>query len=225
MRTFQFDLAKPGMQLGLFALIALGLLGLLDTLTAERITENQRLALQKTLESLLPDKSFDNDVLNDTLMIQDERLGSSQPVTIYRARRQGQPVAVVVPARAPDGYNGNIRLLLAIRPGSKLAGVRVLEHHETPGLGDLIESQKSDWSSQFSGRSLTDPPTPGWRVKRDGGAFDQLTGATITSRAVIGAVQRTLEVMRDQQDRVFQPPDASHTETVGHPFPTHLTPP
>ena len=225
MRTFQFDLSKPGIQLGLFALVALGLLGLLDTLTAERISENQRLALQKNLESLLPEKSFDNDVLNDTLMLQDERLGSSQPMMIYLARRQGQPVAALVPAIAPDGYNGNIRLLLAIRPDGKLAGVRVMEHHETPGLGDLIESGKSDWAVQFSGRSLTDPPTPGWRVKRDGGAFDQLTGATITPRAVVAAVQRALQVVADQHNRVFQQPEASHSETVGHPFPTDLTPP
>lgn len=225
MKRLDLDFSKPAVQLGVFTLIALGLLGLLDNLTAERIIENHRLALQKTLESLLPDKSFDNDVLNDTLVIKDERLGSSQPVMIYLARLQGQPFAALVPAISPDGYNGNIRLLLAIQPDGKLAGVRVMEHHETPGLGDLIESKKSDWIAQFSGHSLTDPPALGWRVKRDGGAIDQLTGATITSRAVVAAVQRVLQVVEDQHDWVFQLPGASHSETLGHPFPAHLTPP
>jgi len=225
LKRLDLDFSKPAVQLGVFTLIALGLLGLLDNLTTERIIENHRLALQKTLESLLPDKSFDNDVLNDTLVIKDERLGSSQPVMIYLARLQGQPVAALVPAISPDGYNGNIRLLLAIRPDGKLAGVRVMEHHETPGLGDLIESRKSDWAVQFSDRSLTDPPTPGWRVKRDGGDFDELTGATITPRAVVAAVQRALQVIQEQSDRVFQQREASHSETVSHPFPAHLTPP
>ncbi len=199
------DFSRPAVQLGVFALVALGLLGLIDWLSADRIAANQRMTLRQTLVSLLPAGSFDNDVLSDTLQIQDARLGNTAPVTVYFARQKGQPVAAILPVMSSDGYNGKIRLLVAIRPDGVLAGVRVLEHHETPGLGDLIETRKSGWIRQFTGRSLTNPDGSGWAVKRDGGEFDQLTGATITSRAVVSAVHLALDVIRDRRDSVFRP--------------------
>ena len=93
---------------------------------------------------------------------------------------------------APDGYNGSIRLLVAINLDSTLAGVRVVQHRETPGLGDAIDAQRSDWILGFDGKSLTTPPRKDWKVKRDGGDFDQFTGATITPRAVVKAVKKAL---------------------------------
>ena len=203
MKRLNLDFSKPSVQLGVFALAALGLLGLIDALSADRIAENRQMMLRQTLISLLPAGRFDNDVIHDTVQIQDERLGSPGPVTVYLARYQGNPVAALLPVVAPDGYNGKIRLLMAVQPDGVLAGIHVLEHHETPGLGDPIESGKSGWSRQFIGRSLTHPEEGGWRVKRDGGVFDQLAGATITPRAVVGAVHRALQVFRDRHEFVF----------------------
>jgi len=205
MSRLNLDFSKPSVQLGVFALVALGLLGLLNALSADRIAENQQMMLRQTLVSLLPPGSYDNDVVHDTAQIQDDRLGSPGAVTIYRARHQGNLIAALVPVVAPDGYNGKISLLMAVQPDGVLAGVRVLEHHETPGLGDPIESGKSGWARQFIGRSLSNPEAAGWRVQRDGGMFDQLAGATITPRAVVGAVQRALQVMSDRRQEVFIP--------------------
>ena len=203
MKRLNLDFSRPAVQLGIFAFVALGLLGLLDALSADRIAENQRMLLRQTLVSLLPAGSFNNDVIHDTVQIQDDRLGGPSAVTIYRARQQGKIIAALVPVVAPDGYNGKIHLLIAVQPDGVLAGVRVLEHHETPGLGDPIESVKSGWIRQFMGRSLTNPEEAGWRVKRDGGVFDQLAGATITPRAVVGAVHRALQAVRDREPLVF----------------------
>ena len=203
MKQLDLDFSRPAVQLGIFAFVALGLLGLLDALSADRIAQNQRMLLRQTLVSLLPSGSFDNDVIHDTVQIQDDRLGSPSAVTIYRTRQQGNIIAALVPVVAPDGYNGKISLLIAVQPDGVLGGVRVMEHHETPGLGDPIESGKSGWIRQFIGRSLTNPEEAGWRVKRDGGVFDQLAGATITSRAVVGAVHRALQAVRDRQPLVF----------------------
>lgn len=198
------DLAHPAIQLGLFSLIGLGLLALIHAATAERIAANQRAEVLQSLEALVPGTSVDNDVLADTMSIRDERLGTNEPVTVYRARREGRPVAAILTAVAPDGYTGGITLLVAIRPDGVLAGVRVLEHHETPGLGDLIEASKSGWIKRFEGRSLLHPAAPRWRVKRDGGDFDQFTGATITPRAVVGAVYKALLVFQDRRDDFFR---------------------
>ena len=203
MKQLDLDFSRPAVQLGIFAFVALGLLGLLDALSADRIAENQRMLLRQTLVSLLPAGSFNNDVIHDTVQIQDDRLGGPSAVTIYRARQQGKIIAALVPVVAPDGYNGKIHLLIAVQPDGVVAGVRVLEHHETPGLGDPIESVKSGWIRQFMGRSLTNPEEAGWRVKRDGGLFDQLAGATITPRAVVGAVHRALQAVRDREPHVF----------------------
>ena len=196
-------LLRSAAVLGLFALLALGLVALVHDHTQERIAANTRARWLSTLETLIPAGSFDNDLLADTVMASDSALGSSQPVTVYRARQGGEPVAAVLSPVAPDGYNSPITLLVAIRRDGVLAGVRVLEHRETPGLGDLIEVDKSGWILGFEGRSLDDPPEHRWRVKRDGGDFDQFAGATITPRAVVKAVYRTLVFFRSRRDRLF----------------------
>src|SRR5690606_4959952 len=119
-------------------------------------------------------------------------LGTTQPVTVYRAFRGGEPVAALFNSVAPDGYSGEIRLLVGVRVDGSLSGVRVLSHKETPGLGDPIEVRHSDWITRFSGLSLENPPFERWKVRRDGGDFDQFTGATITPRAVVKATRNTL---------------------------------
>lgn len=190
--------------LALFGMIGTGLVALSYTGTRERVAANERAALLQRLDALLPAGSFDNDVVADTLQVRDPGLlGSKQSVTVYRARQQGRPSVAVLTPVAPDGYSGEIKLLVGIRYDGTLTGVRVLAHHETPGLGDPIEEGRSDWITRFTGHSLSNPAASGWKVKRDGGDFDQFTGATITPRAVVGAVHRCLLYFAQHRAELF----------------------
>ena len=190
--------------LTLFAIIGTGLVVLTVNATRVRIAANERATLLARLAILLPTGSFDNDVIGDTLKVRDlQLLGSKQPITVYRARLKGKPVAAVLTPVAPDGYSGDIKLLVGIRYDGTLSGVRVLDHHETPGLGDAIEENRSDWITRFSGLTLEKPGEAGWKVKRDGGSFDQFTGATITPRAVVKAVHRSLLYFAQNRDKLF----------------------
>ncbi|HYE37925.1 electron transport complex subunit RsxG [Methylocaldum sp.] len=189
--------------LGLFAVIGMGLVALVHHGTEDRIESNEQAVLRHTLESLVPADWFDNDILADTITVSDLTLGTDKPVTVYRARKNGKPVAAVLSPIAPDGYNGTIKLLVAVRTDGSLRGVRVISHRETPGLGDPIDTDKSDWIFGFDGRSLDNPPESRWKVKRDGGDFDQFTGATITPRAVVKAVYKTLTFFNRNRDRLF----------------------
>ena len=188
----------------LFAVIGSGLVAFTFDSTAERIAENQRKALLKTLNELVPGDRYDNDIFTDTLYVDSsELLGTDEPVPVYRARKNGWPVAAVLAAVAPDGYNGTIRLLVAVNLDGTLAGVRVVQHRETPGLGDAVDIERSDWILGFRGKSLTDPAKKGWKVKRDGGDFDQFTGATITPRAVVAATLRALQYAQANSKSLF----------------------
>ncbi len=193
----------------LFAVIGSGLVSFTFDSTAERIADNQRKALLKSLNELVPSDRYDNDIFADTLYVNSsELLGTDDPVPVYRARKNGWPVAAVLAAVAPDGYSGAIRLLVAVNLDGTLAGVRVVQHRETPGLGDAIEAERSDWILGFKGKSLTNPLKKGWKVKRDGGTFDQFTGATITPRAVVKAVHKALLYFQLHAHSLFeQSPD------------------
>jgi electron transport complex protein RnfG len=189
-----------------FAMVGTGLVAVTYSGTKDIIAEAQRAALEASLNQLVPADRYDNRVTADRIeVLAPEWLGTDQPVTIYRARKQGQPVALFATPTAPDGYAGPIQLLIGVYVDGTLAGVRVLEHKETPGLGDGIEERRSPWILGFTGKSLTNPPPKQWKVKRDGGAFDQLTGATITPRAVVKAVHKFLEYVRDHQEKLFAP--------------------
>jgi electron transport complex protein RnfG len=126
-----------------------------------------------------------------------------KPEIAYRARLNQQAVAVIFPVIAPNGYSGKIKLLVAINPQGSLLGVRVLSHKETAGLGDAIEKNKSDWIDSFNHRSLINTPERAWQVKRDGGDFDQFTGATITPRAVVKAVHNSLLYYQQHKHLLF----------------------
>lgn len=185
---------KSGWVLGLFSLIGIGLVSLTYSFTHEQIAENERLFVLKNLHELVPNELHDNDLLANTLHVSDENaFGKQREVTIYRATKNGQFVALIAAPTAPDGYNGSIKLLVAIKESGELIGVRVVSHHETPGLGDAIDTNKSDWIYSFNGLSLNQPKVKQWQVKRDGGHFDQFTGATITPRAVVKMVLKTLQ--------------------------------
>ena len=144
---------------------------------------------------LFPEHEHDNRVIDDTFMVEPETslLRTREAEEGYRVRKTGAVVGVILPATARDGYSGDIRTLVGIRLDGSISGVRVVSHQETLGLGDLVDLRRSDWVRGFDNRSLTDPPPIGWNVKKNGGVFDQFTGATITPRAVIHATRRALE--------------------------------
>lgn len=189
--------------LAVFAFTGVAVVTYTETNTRARIVENEQAYLRGLLSVLVDPARHDNDLLADTVEVVAPALGTRGPVTVYRARRGGEPVALVLPAVAPDGYSGEIRLLVGINADATLTGVRVLAHRETPGLGDGIEAERSEWIRAFDGRSLADPPLGGWAVRRDGGVFDQFTGATVTPRAVVAAVRRALEYYSASRDALW----------------------
>lgn len=201
----QRDILISGAFLWLFAVAGTALVAVTEFTTADAIVENERQLLLRNLYALLPAEQLDNDIASDTLELPAAPLlGTESISTAYRARLQGEPVAVIFNSIAPNGYSGKIHLLVGVNRDGSLAGVRVIKHAETPGLGDGIEIRKSPWIRSFDGKSLDNPDAGGWRVKRDGGEFDQLTGATITPRAIISAVRNTLLYYRHNADMIFK---------------------
>jgi electron transport complex protein RnfG len=174
---------------------------------APRIAANERAARIARLTAVLGDVRFDNDVLADVVMVRDaELLGTERPLPLHRARLGGRPVAALMEVVAPGGYGGAIRLLLAVKPDGSVIGVRVLAHSETPGVGDAIEPRRSAWLERMTGRALGNPALESWAIRKDGGDFDQYTGATVTSRAVVGAVRDALRWYDAHRDEVFATP-------------------
>jgi electron transport complex protein RnfG len=189
-----------------FAAAGTALLAFTFALTRPIIARNEEQAKLALMTQVLPRGLYDNDLLRDAIELPPSpELGTAAPGHAYRAWLKGQPAAVVLEAEAPDGYSGRIRLLIAIRTDGGLAGVRVVAHRETPGLGDYIEAAKSDWIQLFRGKSLENPPAKDWKVKKDGGQFDYMAGATITPRAVVRAVRRALEYHAQHRERMFAP--------------------
>jgi electron transport complex protein RnfG len=152
----------------------------------------------------VPPALFDNDIIQDTLNVPVSTLLGTEDVTVaYRARIKGQPSAVVLESVAPDGYSGKIWLILAVRANGELAGVRVVAHKETPGLGDYIDLPKSPWVKGFDGKSRAVYKDDDWKVKKDGGQFDYMAGATITPRAVVKAVNKALIYFDENREQLF----------------------
>lgn len=184
---------RTALMLAAAAVLTVGTVAVVQDLAGPRIAANERAQRVAKLVEVLGDARYDNDILADVVWVTDpELLGTDEPLPAHRARLGGQPVAVLLTTVAPDGYSASIRLLVAIREDGRLLGVRVLTHRETPGLGDGIERRKSTWIDSFTGRSLDDPSLERWKVRKDGGDFDQFTGATVTPRAVVGAVRNAL---------------------------------
>ena len=172
--------------------------------TAERIEQNDKNFLERSLAPALGGLYYDSDLSKSAITIEPpHELPGSGPITVYRVYRADEPVAALFVVTARDGYSGPIQLLVGVEAGGEVSAVRVLRHQETPGLGDKIESSKSDWLEQFPGRSLGDPARENWAIRRDGGEFDQLTGASITPRAVVKAVRETLIYFESHADAVF----------------------
>ena len=186
-------IGRNGMLLGIFALITTLVIAGTWLNTRDRIAAQQRAAEERALLEIVPLDRHDNAMLDDTLPVSNsELLNLNQEENIHIARMGGEFVAAIIPVIAPDGYSGEIRLIVGINADGSVAGTRVIAHRETPGLGDKVELRKSDWILSFDGHSLTNPKPEQWTVLKDGGVFDQFTGATITPRAVTNAVYRAL---------------------------------
>jgi electron transport complex protein RnfG len=190
--------------LGIFAIVGTAMVAFTYDKTAQQVADNKREFTLSKLHELIAPSDHDNNLEADTISVSDPLLGTHKPMLVYRARKDGKPVAAIIQSIAPDGYSGAIEMLVAIRMDSSLAGVRVVEHQETPGLGDAIDIRKSNWIRQFENRSLRQPAAAQWKVKRDGGQFDQITSATISSRAVVKAVYNTLQYFSKHRQELFK---------------------
>jgi len=193
---------RVGYQAGLlggFSLVAAALLVMGDIATHDTILEREAEDLLASLEQVIPPSLHDNDLLTNTLLLEPGATGLGESLTVYRALH-GLAVEAVAFEISGQGYAGPIRLLLGIAADGRVLGARVLSHAETPGLGDKIEVARDDWILSFDGHSLSDPAPEGWAVKKDGGIYDQFSGATITPRAVVRAVKGGLELFESQRD-------------------------
>jgi electron transport complex protein RnfG len=187
-----------------FAIVGAAIVGLTYESTYEKIKRNEQEVLLRKLNTILSPSEYDNDLLDDQIMLEQNRLlGTGDPSRAYLAYKNSTPVAAVLSPIAPNGYSGPIDLLVGIYYDGSVAGVRVVKHRETPGLGDAVESQRSDWIDGFDGKSLNAPSPEQWKVKRDGGEFDQFTGATITPRAVVKAVHSALIYFQQHRKQLF----------------------
>jgi len=187
-----------GFILGAFAVVGVGLVTVTHALTSERIAANERAATLRTMAAILPAGPRDGDPLRAPVEVRNPDLLGGMVTRIYRIRRDGEPLALVLDPVIPNGYMGPIKLLISVLADGTLGGVRVLAHKETPGLGDKIELTKSDWILDFTGKSLGNPPEARWKVKRDGGVFDQFAGATITPRSIVRAVRNALRFVEQE---------------------------
>ncbi len=190
--------------LGCFAIFGSGLLAFINSMTEKRIAENERQALLNSLNQVIDASQYDNALEEDSISVNANTLNRDEASIVYRARKNNKAVAAIMTVTAPDGYNGKIKMLVAVNTNGKVAGVRVVAHKETPGLGDKIDVSRDNWINSFSGKSLQQPNINLWTVKKDGGEFDSFSGATITPRAVVKAVKNSLQYFENNQDLLFQ---------------------
>ncbi len=204
-------------RLGVLCLLAVLSLSLIAERSAPRIAAQQEAQWRAMLGSVLGDEHQLADAASAPLQVQSAQLGSGIK-RLWRARRQAHVEALVLEASTEDGYNGRMDVLIglrlpdATRPHSEVLAVRVTAHHETPGLGDGIERERNPWIDQFAAKSLRAPVPSQWAVQRDGGAFDTLAGATISSRAVIELTARVLRFVDQHADDLRSAESGSHRE-------------
>jgi len=198
------SIIRSGVTLAVIAAICTTLVAVTYQSTDERIAANEKAWLERSLQPALSGLFYDSGVTESRVILQPPHdLPGSEAAVIYRVYAEDAPVAALFVVSARDGYSGPIRILVGIDIDGKVTGIHVLEHRETPGLGDRVESGKTDWVKQFDGRSLVDPEPAKWKIKGDGGQFDQLTGASVTPRAIVKAVKETLLYFDLHRDEVF----------------------
>ncbi|OFZ67329.1 MAG: electron transporter RnfG [Betaproteobacteria bacterium RBG_16_56_24] len=203
-RTLAKASLHTALNLLFFALIGTALLALTYSLTHDTIAQSEENEKLKLIKQIVPETAYDNDIMKDTAQLEaDDLLGNDAGATAYRGRLNGQPSIAVIPAVAPDGYGGRINLIIAIHHDGRIGGVRVISHKETPGLGDYIEISRNNWITVFNDASLENRKDSGWKVKKDGGAFDYMAGATVTPRAMVKAVHKALQYYSQQREALF----------------------
>lgn len=207
MHVLGYSISKNSFILGAFAVVTAGILAATFLSTKDKIRAAEIRAAEKALLEIIPRRRHDNNMLQDLWPIPASDLtllGMKAQDNIHIARQNGQAVAAIIPSVAPDGYSGDIKVIVGINRDGSIAGVRVLSHKETPGLGDKIDLNKNTWILGFDGKSLNNPDIDKWQVKKDGGQFDQFTGATITPRAVVNRVKETLTYFAKNKARIMQ---------------------
>ena len=188
----------------IFSLVASAALSIFYFLTKTPIEESDARAKRMFLNQVVPSNLYDNNLVKDTISVEPNPLiGNKKNIDIYRAKKNNQVIAVIIETIAPDGYSGEIKTLVGVDQKDKILGVRVITHKETPGLGDYIEVDKSHWIKNFNLKSLDEMGEKEWAVKKDGGDFDYVSGATITSRAVIKSTYKSLLYVKENKKRLF----------------------
>jgi len=188
-----------------FALIGTAMLATTYELTHEPIMKSEEVEKLKLITQIAPASTFDNDIMKDTYPLpEDELLGYEENTVAYIGRLGGKPSIAIMPILAPDGYGGEISMIIAIHSDGRIGGVRVISHKEPPGLGDYIEIAKNKWITIFNGTSLDRQNDRDWQVRKDGGQFDYMAGATITPRAVVKAVHNALQYFAQHHEELFR---------------------
>ncbi len=196
--------------LGLVAVLSATLISLTLWLTRQPIAAARERAAERHLLEALPRLADRSDIALEPRPIPDQfltGLGLSETAFAYQAIAGGRVLGIVVPTRSTRGYGGPIRLRVGFTPDGTIAGVRVVEHRETPGIGDRILNEKSDWLLTFAGRSRTDPAPSRWRLQEEGGAFDGISGATVSSRAVVEQIRAALHYFAEDSERLLAIPE------------------
>ena len=189
--------SRYGILLGFVALLCTAISAGIFFLTKDKIDAAMAAQQRELLLQVIPQDYFNNNLLESAVIPQDKNLVGIQK--IYFAKKDGNVSAYAYETTAPDGYSGDIRLLVGLDPKGEVLGVRVIEHHETPGLGDKIELRISNWILNFTHQSINEYNLNEWAVKKDGGKFDQFSGATITPRAVVNQTKRSALIMLNNQ--------------------------
>lgn len=200
-------ISRNALLLSAFAIVCTGAIAFISVVTQPIILEQQQIALQKNINELINPDRYDNNIINTCFTVVDEDLlGDKTPKQVFIAIKDEQPVAALIQTNTFKGYSGEITLLVGIYKDGKIAGVRINSHTETPGLGDKIQTNKSDWIFSFNGKDYKETESEKWEVKKNGGEFDAFTGATITPRAVVNAVKDTLIYFEKNKDQLFDTP-------------------
>jgi Na+-translocating ferredoxin:NAD+ oxidoreductase subunit G len=207
------SISKNGLILSAFAMITSGLIALTYFATHQQIATQQQAKLQGILNAIIEPSLYDNAIASNCVnVISSDALGSEEPQRIYRALKQDKPVGVAIETTAPDGYSGKIKIVVGLIDDDKgniiVSGVRVLDHKETPGLGDKIDIRVNDWILSFAEKIFNPDTLQRFAVKKDGGQFDQFTGATISPRAVVKAVKRSALYYQEQKQAIFSAANA-----------------
>jgi len=200
-------ISRNALLLAIFAIVCTGAIALISVLTKPIILEQEQIALQKNINELIKPDRYDNNIINTCFTVVDsELLGDEIPKQVFIATKYNKPVAALIQSSTFKGYSGEIKLLVGIYTDGTVAGVRVNSHTETPGLGDKIQTNKSDWILYFDGKRYQESTEDKWEVKKDGGSFDAFTGATITPRSVVHAVRDTLIYFEQHKTQLFNTP-------------------